>query len=267
MQKLLVAAITAAVAISGFAVLANADEGQQGTSWTFSFDAKKKNRATGSLSVFEPAKRDTKGTDDPSDDHYDAPAKSVIKFPAGSAVDTGALARCKETPSDVQAGREKCPNRTRIGSGLANSLLGQPDAGGGTEVVAPIDAFNQKKGILFVVKPCSPGTGPGKGAPCSPIPGGTVVLVGTWSGVNTRPTLTVPTPAALRGRVIITRFELDTNKKTRSTTRRIDGKRVTVVRSYVTTPGKCRGTWKSQAIATYEDGTKQKIPDSQTCNK
>ena len=78
----------------------------------------------------------------------------------------------------MQTGAEKCPANTKIGSGLATSLLGQPDEGGGDELVAPIEAFNRKKGILFLVKPCSPGTGPGKPSPCTPIPGGTIVLVG-----------------------------------------------------------------------------------------
>jgi hypothetical protein len=263
----LIAAVTAAMCVAGFAVLATADEGQQETSWTFSFSNKNKAGATGSNSIIEPAKRNTKGTDDPSDDNYSAPAKSVIKFPAGSAIDTSVLKRCTESPSDVQTGNESCPSSSKIGTGLANSLLGQPDAGGGTEVVAPIEAFNQKKGILFVVRPCSPGTGPGKPSPCAEIPGGTVVLVGTWSNVTTVPTLTVPTPASLKGRVIITRFQLKTNKKTKRTTKTVDGKKVIITRSYATTPKKCKGSWKSFAVETYEDGSKQTIPDTQTCNK
>lgn len=267
MRKVLIAAVVAAMSVAGFAVFATADEGQQETSWTFSFSNKNKAGATGSNSIIEPAKRDTKGTEDPSDDHYSAPAKSVIKFPAGSTIDTGVLTRCNKSPSDVQRGDEKCPASSKIGTGLANSLAGQPDEGGGTELVAPIEAFNQKKGILFVVRPCSPGTGPGKPAPCAEIPGGTVVLVGSWANVTTQPTLTVPTPAALKGKVIITRFQLKTNKKTKKTTKTVDGKRVTVIRSYAFTPKKCKGTWKSFAIETYEDGTKQTIPDTQTCNK
>ena len=256
MRKLFVAAIAAALAVSGFAVFAIADEGQGNTSLEFTFSKKGKNKATGSNTVLEPAKQDDKGTADTSDDHYDAPSKSVVVFPAGSNVDTGAKARCKESPSDVQSGRETCPSKTRIGSGLANSLLGQPDAGGGTEVVAPIEAFNTKNGILFIVKPCSPGTGPGQANPtCTPIPGGTVALVGTWSKVNTRPTLTVPTPAQLQGRIIITRFQLRTNK--------ID----TNKGQYVTTPDTCPRSdkWLTLAKETYEDGTKQTIRDTQPC--
>ena len=268
MRKLLAAAVAAAVALAGFTVLATADEGQEGTSWTFSFSDKRKAKPTGSNSIIEPAKRDTKGTDDPSDDHYDAPAVSVIRFPPGSTVDTGARRFCRESPSDVQAGRESCPGRTKIGSGLANNVLGQPDEGGGTEVVAPIEAFNLRRGILFVIDPCSPGTGPGMGAPCTPIPGGRVVLEGAWSKVNRRPTLRVETPAALlRGGVIITRFQLRTNKLTRKQRVRVGGRRRTVVRSYATTPGTCKGRWTSQAIETYEDGSKQTIRDRQTCRR
>ena len=258
MRKLFLAAAAAAIAVAGFAVFAFAGTGQQSTSWEFTFSKHGENKATGSNSIVVPAKKDDKGTpSDTSDDHYSAPSKSVIEFPKGSVVDTGARARCKESPSDVQTGAEKCPANTKLGSGLATALLGQPDAGAGSgqEVVSPIEAFNQKKGILFLVKPCSPGTGPGKPSPCTPIPGGTIVLVGSWSKADTQPTLTVPTPAALQGRVIITRFQLKTNRFK-------SDKGI-----YVTTPKVCKnGTWKSSAIETYEDGSKQTIKDTQPCN-
>src|SRR6185503_4479707 len=171
-------------------------------------------KASGSNSIIVPAKKDDKGTpSDSSDDHYAAPTRNVIVFPKGSEIDTGARKFCKESPSDVQSGREKCPDNTKIGAGLATSVLGQPDAGGGSEVVAPIEAFNQKKGILFIVKPCSPGTGPGKASPCTPIPGGTIALVGNWTKTDTKPTLSVVTPPALiQGSVIITRFQLKTTR-------------------------------------------------------
>jgi hypothetical protein len=258
----LIAAVVAVAAVAGMSVLASAGDGQQGTSWTFKFSANKKAKAVGSNSIIEPAKRDTKGTEDPSDDHYNAPAKSVIKFPKGSSIDTRVLKRCTATPSDVQRGTKKCPSGSKIGTGLANNVLGQPDEGGGTEVVAPIEAFNRKNAILFVVRPCSPGTGPGQGATCQPIPGGTVVLEGKWSKITTVPTLTVPTPPALlRGGVIITRFQLKTNKKTKKT--QVNGR--TVIRSYARTPRTCKGTWKSFAVETYQDGSKQTIPDKQRC--
>jgi hypothetical protein len=256
-RKFYVAAIAAALAVSGLAAFAIAGEGQGNTSLEFAFSKTGKNKPTGSNTILEPAKQDTKGTEDTSDDHYSAPSKSVIKFQRGSNVSTAAKPRCKESPSDVQAGRESCPARTKIGSGLANSLLGQPEDGAGTPIVAPIEAFNQKNGIMFVVKPCSPGTGPGMANPnCAPIPGGTVVLVGNWTKVNTRPTLTVPTPPSLtQGGVIITRFQL----KTKRINSRTKG-------AYVTTPDLCRsGEWKTQAVETYTDGSKQTIRDTQNC--
>ena len=267
MRKFLIAALAAVMALTGVSVFAMADDGTDDTSWTFTFSARTKATATGSNSVIEPAKRDTKGTADPSDDHYDAPAKSVIKFPAGSGIDTGVLPVCKATPSEVQSGAKTCPSNTRVGTGQATSLLGQPDAGAGTEVVAPIDAWNRKNEILFIVKPCSPGTGPGKGSPCQPIPGGTVALLGKWTNITRQPTLTVPTPDQLKGRVIITRFQLKTSKKTKKVTRTVNGRKRIIVRSYATTPGKCKGTWKSFAVETYEDGSKQTIPDTQTCRR
>jgi hypothetical protein len=255
-RKLFIAAIAAALAVAGFAVFAFAGTGEQSTSWEFTFSKKGENVATGSNSILVPAKKDDKGTSDTSDDHYNAPSKNVIEFTKGSAVNTGARARCKETPSDVQSGREKCPAKTKVGAGIATSLLGQPDDGAGTEVVAPIEAFNQKKGLLFIVRPCSPGTGPGKGSPCTPIPGGTIAIVGTWSKASTKPTLTVPTPPALlTGGVIITRFQLKTNRFKSDKG------------NFVTTPEVCQGgTWSTRAISSYQDGSKQVIKDTMPCN-
>lgn len=258
MRKFLLAAVAVAVAVAGFTVFAFARDGANDTSWNFTFSKSAENKPTGSNSILEPAKRDTKGTDDPSDDHYDSPSRSVIVFPAGSNINTAAKRRCKESPSDVQAGRESCPRKTRIGKGRANSLLGQPEDGAGTPIVAPIEAYNQKNGIMFVVKPCSPGTGPGMGSPCTPIPGGTVVLVGTWSKVNTKPTLTVPTPASLQqGGVLITRFQLKANLINS------DAKG-----SYATTPDVCSTSdqWISTAKLTYPDGSKLTIKDPQPCD-
>ena len=257
MRKLFLAAIAAAVAVAGFAVFALAGTGQQSTSWEFTTTKKGEDVSTGTNSIVVPAKKDDKGTpSDTSDDHYSPPAKTVIEFTKGAEVDTGARPRCKESPSDVQSGREKCPSNTKVGSGIATSLLGQPDAGAGTEVVAPIEAFNQKKGLLFIVKPCSPNTGPGKPSPCTPIPGGTIALVGTWSKADTKPTLTVPTPPALlQGGVIITRFQLKTNRFKSDKG------------SFVVTPQVCDGgTWSTRAKLTYQDGSKQTIKDTNPCN-
>ena len=256
MRKLLVAAVAAAVAVAGFSVFAVAGTGQDDTSWEFTTSKKGEDKATGTNSILVPAKKDDKGTPDTSDDHYNAPSKSVVEFTKGSEVDTGARKRCKESPSDVQSGREKCPANTKIGAGLATSLLGQPDEGAGDEIVAPIEAFNLKNGILMIVKPCSPGTGPGNPSPCSPIPGGTIALVGTWSKAATKPTLTVPTPPALlTGGVIITRFQLKTNRFKSD------------AGQYVTTPEVCKnGTWSTRAIETYQDGSKQVIKDTMPCN-
>jgi hypothetical protein len=256
-RKLFLAAVAAALAVGGLAAFAIAGKGVEDTSYEFTFSKHGENKSTGSNTIIRPAKHDTKGTEDTSDDHYDSPTKSVIKFPKGSNIDTGAKPRCKETPSDVQSGREKCPGKTKIGAGLANSLLGQPDAGegSGTEVVAPIEGFNTKNGILFLIKPCAPGTGPTKPNPCVPIPGGTIVLVGTWSKVNTLPNLTVPTPPALtQGNIIITRFQFKTKRFK------------TDAGSYATTPDVCKGKWKSQAVESYGDGSTQTIKDTQPCN-
>jgi hypothetical protein len=264
-RKFLTAVSVAAIACAAFAVYALADPGTQHTSWTFTFSSQKKALPTGSNSIIEPAKRDDKGTADPSDDHYTEPKQSVIKFPVGSGIDTTVLPVCKASSSGLAKGSESCPSKTRIGSGLANSALGQPDAapGSGKDVAAPIKAYNRKNAIVFVVDPCQPDTGPGKGKPCQPIPGGRVVLEGKWTKIATQPTLTVNTPPALIGHVIITRFQLKTNKITKKV--KVNGK--SVIKSYATTPGKCKGKWKSFAVESYTDGSKQTIPDTQACTK
>ena len=52
-------------------------------------------------------------------------------------------------------------------------------------------------------------------------------------------------------------------KKTKTAT--VNGRKV--IRSYAKTPAKCRGTWKSSATETYQDGSKIVIPDSTACTR
>ena len=271
MRKLYGAALAAVLAIGVVSALALAADGQQGSSWTLKTKPNKVDKPGSIEAVLEPLKRDTKGTADESDDHVTGTRKQVIKFPKGSAIDTAAKARCKETPSDVQTGRAKCPSKTRIGDGTADTLAGQPDEGGGTAIAAEISAFNLKKGIMLVVDPCSPGppaTGPGTGRPCQPIPGGRVVLVGNWSKTDTQPTLTVPTPSSLvTAGVHIRRFALNVDKIVKKKTVLVNGKRKTLKVPYITTSDTCKGSWKSQAVITYTDGSKQTITDTQKCVK
>ena len=268
MRKLLIAALAVAVAAVGFTALAGATAGQSGTSWDFRLKPNKVKRAASSKSVIEPSKVDDQGTADTSDDVYTPTERTTIVFPRGSSVDTSALARCKLTPSDVGRG-EECPNRTKLGDGAAVSVVGGTPVGsngqrqGGSRVNATIEAYNQKGKILFIVQPCGAGTGPTTGQPCQP-GGSPIVLQGTWSKVTTRPKLVVPTPPGLLAiGVVITRFELNTDKHTK--TRRVRGKRV--LQSFVFTPATCRGKWKSQASAQYADGTSQTIKDDQNCRR
>jgi hypothetical protein len=270
-QKLLVAAVAAAIAVAGFAVFAFAGTGVQGSSWEGTAKPNKVNKPASLKAVLEPLKRDTKGTADESDDHVTGTRNQVIKLAKGSAIDTAAKARCKESPSDVQSGRAKCPSKTRIGEGEANTLAGQPDEGGGTAIAAEITAFNLKKGIMLVVDPCSPGppaTGPGTGKPCDPIPAARIVLVGDWSKTDSQPTLTVQTPPALvQGGVHIRRFVLTVTKIVKEKTVLVNGERKTLEVAYLTTPDTCKGNWKTQAVITYQDGSKQTITDTQKCVK
>ena len=267
MRKLLVAAITAAVTVAGFSVIATAGQGEAGTSWDFSFKPNKVERPAKSNSLIEPAKVDDQGTEDTSDDVYTPTEKTTIIFTRGSSVDTSALARCKLTRSDVGRG-EDCPDKTKLGDGAAVSVVGGDDAGegkrqGGSKLNGTIDAYNQKGKILFVVQPCAPGTGPTTDSPCAPA-GSRVVLQGTWSKVTTRPTLVVPTPPGLISLgLVIARFQWTTDKHTKTV--KVKGKEV--LKSYVFTPEECGGKWKSKAKANYTDGTSQTIKDSQKCRQ
>ena len=170
-------------------------------------------------SVVEPAKRDDKGTADESDDTFAAAKKSVIRFPPGSRVATGVPRRCKATPSEIGSGRKRCGRKTRVGGGAAVSLVGATPSGGGTRVNTTIDAYNQKRRIVFVAQPCGVGTGPtsGRRQPA----GSAIVLVGRWRGVRRSPP--------------IVRFELKTRRIVKRTRQ---GRR-----SFVTTPGRCSGRW------------------------
>lgn len=267
MRKLLIAAVAVAVAVSGFSVLATANEGDAGTSWNFKFKPNKVKKPGSSNSLIEPSKIDDQGTADTSDDVYTPTEKTTIIFTKGSSVDTGALKRCKLTPSDVGRG-EECPGKSRLGDGAAVSVVGGADIGngqrrGGSQVNATIEAFNQKGKILFIVQPCGTGTGPTTGTDCAPA-GPPIVLQGTWKNVAKQPKLIVPTPDSLLAiGVVIVRFQLTTDKHTKTVKK--DGKRL--LRSYVITPKVCKGKWATKAKANYSDGTKQTIKDTQKCKK
>ena len=267
MRKLFAAAVAAAVAVVGFSVIANAGQGDAGTSWDFKFKPNKVDKAAASHSEIKPAKVDDQGTADKSDDVYTSTETTTIIFTRGSSVDTGAMPRCKLSASDVARG-VKCPNKTKLGNGEAEVVVGGDDVGqgkrrGGTQLGALVEAFNQKNKILFKVQACGTNTGPGSSADCEPA-GPPNVLEGKWSKVATRPKLRVPTPPSLLAiGTVITRFELDTDKHTRTV--KVKGKQV--LRSYVFTPEDCGGKWKTAAIAEYTDGTSQTIKDSQKCKK
>lgn len=266
MRKVLIAAVVAVAAVSGLALNASADKGQQDTEWTFTFSKNRVNTAVGSNSLILPAKRDDKGTADESDDTYSPPKTSTILFPKGSSVDTGAMPQCKLTASEAGRG-EQCPKNTNLGDGEAVSLIGATPAGGGTRLNSTIDAFNKKSTILFIIQPCETNTGPTTDKECAPA-GSTIVLEGTWSNTAKQPKLVVPTPQGLIDiGVTILRFRLTTDLHTKKTTKTVNGKKVTVIRSFAFTPKTCTGKWVSSATEVYTDGSKQTIKDSQKCRK
>ena len=260
MRKFLIMAVAAAVAVAGFSVVATADEGVAGTSWDFELNPSKTGKPAASHSIGKPAKKGDDGK-------YIAPKKQIFGFPKGSSVNTKALPRCKLTPSEVGGG-EQCPKKTLLGDGSANVIVGQSATNDGTELVAEFEAYNQKNKILFIFQTCGEKdgapTGPGTGEDCQPA-GPPNIVVGTWKDYKTFPKLHVPTPQSLLDiGVIIIRFELFTDKHTKTVKR--NGRRVLI--SYVLTPKKCtRGKWKTFDKANYVDRTKQTIKDVTLCKK
>ena len=251
------AAAAAAAALLGVPTPAVAADGPGGTSWNFKFSSARTNHPVGTHSLLEPAIRDDKGTPEESDDTFAAAKRTVIQFPRGSRVATDVPKRCNATPSEIASGRARCGGKTRVGSGAAVSLVGATARGGGTRLNATIDAYNQKKQLVFVVQPCGVGTGPTTDRRCAAA-GSVIVLVGKWREVNRAPRLIVPTPPALiAAGITIVRFELKTKKIVKRTRK---GKR-----SFVTTPRRCGGEWTSSATESYVSEPKLTIRHRQQC--
>jgi hypothetical protein len=246
-RKLLVVAIAAAVAVVGFSVVSQAGQGEQGTSWDFKYKPAKKNKAVGTDSLILPARQMPDGS-------YAETKKTTIYFTAGTKFDTSVPPRCKESAGEVVSTNGEACKKAQIGQGDALSQIGS------LETAAVLKAYNRKKGILFLIIACNPGTGPGQNDPnCSPLDGGTFALEGSLKyedNAKTKPFLIVPTPQTLLdGNIIITKFHLVTNKET-------DGGD-----SYVTSPPKCKkGKFKTKAVIKYDGGVPgQTIKDSQAC--
>lgn len=266
MRKLFLAVVVTAIAVAGFSVISQAGTGKGGTSWTFALTPNKANVPAGTDSLIEPAIKDDKGTADPDDDEYAETKKTTIHFPAGTAFDTSVPPRCTAAGGEVVSTNGGACKKAQIGSGDALSRIGS------LNTAALLKAYNRKKGILFLVIACNPGTGPGQANPtCTPLEGGTFALEGTLGGTKAKRTLIVPTPQTLLdGNILITKFHLKTcnspfGKKCKKVAT-INGKRV--VRGYTLTPPTCGGKWKSKAVIEYDGGVaSQTIPATQICRK
>jgi hypothetical protein len=246
-RKLLVAAVAVAVAVAGFAVVSQAGQGEQGTSWEFKYKPAKKDKAVGTDSLIEPARQMPDGT-------YAETKKTTIYFTPGTEFDTAVPPRCKKDAGEVVSTNGQACKKAQIGQGDALSQIGA------LETAAELKAYNRKSGILFLVIACNPGTGPGQADPnCTPLDGGTFALEGKLKyqdTAKTKPFLVVPTPQTLLdGNIIITKFHLETNK------------RVENGETYVESPPKCRkGKFKTKAVIQYDGGVpSQTIKDSQAC--
>jgi len=254
-RKFLIAAVAAAVACGSFAVLANAGKGPSETSWEFTMKPAKKAKPAATHSIIEPSIRDRKGTEDEGDDSFTKTKLTTIYFPKGSGINTNIPKKCTASGGDLARSKGAVCSKAQIGTGVAKSVIGEGD--GRLFLNADIKAYNKTKGIFFLIQPCTPGTGPTSGKPCSPL-GDAFVLEGKYKVVSGVVRLLVPTPKnLLDNNVIITRFELKTN----NITKKVNGKTV----GYATTPATCKGKWASKAVVQYQDHAPLTIKDTQPC--
>ena len=179
--------------------------------------------------------------------------KTTIFFTPTTEFDTSVPPRCKATGGEVVSSNGQACKKAEVGDGDAVALVGTAD------FAAELTAYNRKRGILFLVVTCNPGTGPGTDNECTPLDGGTFALEGKLKykdRAKTKPFLVVPTPQTLLdGNIIIKEFNLVTTKITKAG------------ETYIESPEKCRrGKFKTKAVITYDGGVPgQTIKDSQAC--
>ena len=247
MRKLFLAVLAAAVAVASFAVISQAGSGEAGTSWEFKYKPAKPSKPAGTDSLIAPAKQMDDGS-------FAETKKSTIYFTQGTAFDTSVPPSCKSDGGEVVSSNGAACKKAEVGDGDALAMVGT------LETAAELTAYNRKKGILFLIVTCNPGTGPGQAEPtCTPLDGGTFALEGKLKyqdDAKTKPFLEVPTPQTLLdGNIIITKFHLKTNKISDSGD------------TYIESPPKCKkGKFKTKAVITYDNGVPgQTIKDSQAC--
>jgi len=246
-RKLLLAALAVAVAVAGFAAISQGNSGEAGTSWEFKYKPAKKSKPAGTDSDIRPAKKQADGS-------FAETKKTTIIFTPGTQFDPTVPKQCKASAGEVVASNGDACKSAQVGHGDALSQIGA------LETSAELKAYNQKKGILFLVIACNPGTGPGQADPnCTPLDGGTFALEGKLKyqdKAKQKPILAVPTPQTLLdGNIIITRFHLITDKVVKKGD------------TYIETPSKCKkGKFKTSAKIEYDGGVAgQTIKDTQKC--
>jgi hypothetical protein len=184
----------------------------------------------------------------------EAARKVTVVFPAGTKINSKAVAQCKATDQQIQnTNGSACPSKSKIGTGKAEAITG---------LGAPIDpvpenitAYNVPKGIAFLLTPANP-------------VGQTAAFRGKFSGAgvaNVRgaasgPKLvtTVPKfPIPGGGEAKLTKFDLNVKKSG------------TTAKPYATTPKTCpkSGKWGLSAIFEYDNVPNITVKDTSTCTK
>jgi hypothetical protein len=187
------------------------------------------------------------------DGNLPATQRIVLKLPNGTRANSKAAPQCNLSTTEIS--NNECPANTVIGRGSArvNVYLG-----GNTSVIkdvpATVTAYNRKGAVAFRVVSQATGT----------LPSVTVPIIASLSkrGVLN---VTVPTlhPAGPTSKVILTYFQVNINKKSKTVGRGRNRKTLYLLR----TPRTCTGTWKSQSDFTYDDGDTRHVESTQPCTR
>lgn len=171
----------------------------------------------------------------------------VVTLPQGARIDTTVPARCDATDEELTSnGLGACPRRSRVGRGIAASIVG---------VGPPVDpleqdihAFNGRNRLIMVVT--------GRGDPA--------VQAVLRARVRRNRIIDVPipqVPSPAGGTIALTIFHLtlDLVERGRGEDRR----------AYITTPPECPASrrWRILADIDFVDGSRRTVSDTSPCRR
>ena len=200
MRKLLLAALAAAVAVAGFAVIAQAGTGEAGTRGSSRPSRTRSARPPRSNSLIVPAKVDDQGTADTRTTSTRRRRSRRSYFPQGQRRRHRGAQALQADRRATSARGEECPSNTRLGDGDAVSVVGGTPVGTDGKRRAARGERRRSRPSTRRARSCSSCShavrAPARRRARTAQPaGGPIVLQGKWSKVTTKPTLAVPTPS------------------------------------------------------------------------